>query len=135
MGSKKNKKRELGISGLLLFLMIFLTGFMKDDTIMSDGNIAKISNEEKNVKEIYAHITTNDSVHPIVNHPAFKGFGQYLLPWDNGTNDYNTPLNNVSSLLPYHNHVEPNIVVGAINHMIDEINDGKTLFYHFHTEQ
>jgi acetyl esterase/lipase len=70
-----------------------------------------------------------------VNHPAFKGFGQYLLPWDNGTNYYNTPLNNVSSLLPYHNHVDPNIVVGAINHMIDEINDGKTIFYDFYTEQ
>jgi hypothetical protein len=39
------------------------------------------------------------------------------------TNYYSTPPNNVSSLLPYHNHVDPDIVVGAVNTMIDEIND------------
>jgi acetyl esterase/lipase len=123
------------MSRLLLFLMIFLTSFMKDNTAMSDGNTDKILNEERNANGIYAHITTNDSVLQIVNHQAFKGFGQYLLPWDNGTNYYNTPLSNVGSLLPYHNHVDPNIVVGAVNHMIDEINDGKTIFYDFYTEQ
>ena len=123
------------MSGLLLFFMIFPASGMTNDTVTSGGNKDKIVNEERNVNGIYAHITTNDSVHHIVNHPAFKGFGQYLLPWDNGTNYNNTPLSNVSSLLPYHNHVDPNIVVGAINHMIDEINDGKTIFYDFYTEQ
>ncbi|MEE4264100.1 MAG: alpha/beta hydrolase, partial [Desulfobacteraceae bacterium] len=63
------------------------------------------------------------------------GFGQYILPWDNNTDYYNTPLKNVSTLLPYHNHVDPDIVVDAINYMIDEINDGKTIFYDFYTEQ
>jgi acetyl esterase/lipase len=83
----------------------------------------------------YAHVTTSDSVLTVVNHPAFRGFGRYLLPWDNGRNYYNTPLKDVSSLLPYHNHVDPDIVVGAINHMIDEVNDGKTVFYGFYTQQ
>ena len=108
---------------------------MSNDTVTSDGNTDNILDEERTGDGIYAHITTNDSVHNIVKHQAFNGFGQYLLPWDNGTNYYNTPLSNVSSLLPYHNHVDPNIVVGAINHMIDEINDGKTIFYHFYSEQ
>ena len=102
---------------------------------MSDGNASDILSEETSGQKNYPHLKTNDSVRHIVNHPAFKGFGQYLLPWDNGTNYYNTPLSNVGSLLPYHNHVDPNIVVGAINHMIDEINDGKTIFYDFYTEQ
>jgi len=123
------------MSGLLLFFMIFPASGMKNDTVTSGGNKDKIVNEERNVNGIYAHITTNDCVHHIVNHPAFKGFGQYLLPWDNGKNYYNTQLNNVSTLLPYHNHVDPSIVVGAINHMIYEINDGKTIFYDFYTEQ
>jgi len=79
-------------------------------------------------------ITTNDSVHHIVNHPVFIGFGKFILLWDDNNDYYDTPLNNVRSLLPYHNHVNPNIVVGAINHMIDEINDGKTIFYDFYTE-
>ena len=118
----------MGMSWLLLFLMVFLTSFMKDDTAISDGNTDKILNKDRNANGIYAHITTNDSVRHIVNHPAFKGFGQYLLPWDNSTNYDDTPLRNVGSLLPYHNHVDPDIVVAAVNHMIDEINDGKTIF-------
>ncbi|UCH22852.1 MAG: alpha/beta hydrolase, partial [Deltaproteobacteria bacterium] len=120
---------------LLLFLMILITSGMETNIAMSAGNTDEILSEEGNGTGSYSHITTSDLVHDIVNHPAFKGFGQYLLPWDNGTNYYNTPLNNVSSLLPYHNHVDPSIVVGAINHMIDEINDGKTIFYDFYTEQ
>ena len=31
--------------------------------------------------------------------------------------------------------MDPDTVVGAINHMIDEINGGKTIFYDFYTEQ
>jgi len=134
MRSKKITKRELGMSGLLLFLMICHIGYMNNDAIASDGNADKLLNKI-NVIGMYAHITTNDSVHQMVNHPAFKGFGQYLLPWDNGKNYYNTPLSNVGSLLPYHNHVDPDVVVGAINHMIDEVSDGKTIFYDFYTEQ
>ncbi|HSR74677.1 MAG TPA: alpha/beta hydrolase [Sulfurovum sp.] len=120
---------------LLLFLMILITSGMETNIAMSAGNTDEILSEKGNGTGSYSHISTSDLVRDIVNHPAFKGFGQYLLPWDNGTNYYNTPLNNVSSLLPYHNHVDPDIVVGAINHMIDEINDGKTIFYDFYTEQ
>jgi len=120
---------------LLLFLMILITSGMETNIAMSAGNTGEILSEKGNGTGSYSHISTSDLVRDIVNHPAFKGFGQYLLPWDNGTNYYNTPLNNVSSLLPYHNHVDPDIVVGAINHMIDEINDGKTIFYDFYTEQ
>ena len=123
------------MSSLLLFLMIFHTICMMNLSSASDDSTDKILNGKRNVSGMDAHITTNDSVRHIVNHPAFKGFGQYLLPRDNGTNYYDTPLSNVSSLLPYHNHVDPNIVVGAINHMIDEINRGKTIFYDFCTKQ
>lgn len=123
------------MNGSLLFLMIFLTFCMENKAITSDGNIDKNLNEEGNGNESYAHITTNDSVHHIVNHPAFKGFSQLILPWDNNTHYYNTPLSNVGSLMPYHGHVTPSIVVGALNHMIDEVDDGKTIFYDFYTEQ
>lgn len=83
----------------------------------------------------YDHITTNDTVRDIVNHQAFKGFSQLILPGDNNTYYYDTPLSNVRSLMPYHSHVDPDVVVGALNHMIDEVKDGKTVFYDFYTEQ
>ncbi len=119
--------------GVLLFSMLSL--FRGNVAVASDGNEGKIMKSERKVEETHSHLTTHDTVRHIVTHPAFEGFGQYLLPWDNNTNYYNTSLNNVGSLLPYHNHVDPIIVVGAINHMIEEINDGKTIFYEFYTEQ
>jgi acetyl esterase/lipase len=123
------------MSRLLSILLLLLTSCMKNDSVAPDSDTGEILNEEGSGNEGYTHITTNDSVHHIVNHPAFKGFGNYILPWDDNTYYYDTPLNNVRSLLPYHNHVDPDIVVSAINHMIDEINDGKTIFYDFYTEQ
>jgi acetyl esterase/lipase len=83
----------------------------------------------------YTHITTDESVRHIVDHPAFKGFSQLMLPREHDTHYLDTPLGDVRSLMPYHGHVDPAIVVGALNHMIDEINNGKTLFYDFYTEQ
>jgi acetyl esterase/lipase len=119
----------------LLFLVIFITSGMETDTAMSAGNTDQNLNEERNGTGSYSHINTKDFVHDIVNHPAFKDFGQYILPWDDNSSYLDTSLNNVRSLLPYQSHVDPGIVVGAINHMIDEINDVQTIFYDFYTER
>jgi acetyl esterase/lipase len=135
MGSRKIRKRAAGMGRLLLFLMIIHNICMMNLSSASDDSADKILNGRRNVSGMDAHLTTNDSVRHIVNHPAFNGFGQYMLPWDNSNSYYDTLLNNVASLLPYHNHVEPNIVVGAINHMIDEVNNRKTIFYEFYTER
>jgi acetyl esterase/lipase len=83
----------------------------------------------------FDHLKTRDTVRDIVNHPAFKGFGRLILPGDNNAYHYDTPLSNVRSLMPYHSHVDPDIVVGALNHMIDEVKDGKTIFYDFYSEK
>jgi len=83
----------------------------------------------------YDHITINDTVRHVVNHPAFKGFSRLILPVDNNTYYEDTPLTNVRSLMPFHRHVDPDMVVSALNHMIDEVKDNKTIFYDFYTEQ
>jgi len=57
-----------------------------------------------------------------------------LLPRDDNSGYYNTKLTEIGSLMPYHTHVEPSIVIGALNHMIDEVNAGKTISYDFYTE-
>ncbi|MGW8145169.1 MAG: alpha/beta hydrolase, partial [Anaerolineales bacterium] len=84
---------------------------------------------------MYNHLTTNNFVRDLVNHPAFKGIGELLLPHDNNSGYYNMPLRNVGSLMPYHSHVEPDIVIDAINHMIDDANDGKSIFYDFYSDE
>ena len=85
--------------------------------------------------EGYNHLTTNNSIQDMVDHPAFEGFGELLLPRDDNAYDGDMLLNKVGSLMPFHSHVNPNSVVGAINTMIDDVNDGNTVFYSFYTEE
>jgi acetyl esterase/lipase len=93
------------------------------------------NNDGMIMKGSHARVGTGDSILTVANHPAFKGFGRHILPRDSDLSGRDRPLNDIRSLLPYHGHVDPGTVVGAINHMIDEVNDGKTIFYDFYTEQ
>ncbi len=86
-------------------------------------------------EQMSGHLTTENYVRDIITNPALKGFGELLLPLDNNSGYYNTRLSEVSSLMPYHSHVEPEIVVSALNHMIDDVNSGKTIFYDFYTDE
>ena len=83
---------------------------------MSAGHTAQISNRNGNGMRSYALFTTNDFVHDILSRSAFKGFSQYPLPWDDNAAYDDTQLKNVRALLPYHNHVDPDVVVGALKH-------------------
>jgi acetyl esterase/lipase len=80
-----------------------------------------------------AHLTTDSPVRDIVDHPAFDGFGELLLPRDDNSPYYGERLANVASLLPYHQNVNPSDVLAALNFMIDEANAGKEIFYDFYT--
>jgi len=118
---------------LVLILAIFL-GCTTKDKSGKEINTSEPKLEGENGK-MYGHLTTSNYVRDIVNHDAFKGFGELLLPADNNSASYNTQLRDVGSLMPYHGHVNPDIVVGAVNHMIDEVKDGKTIFYDFYTDE
>ena len=56
-------------------------------------------------------------------------------PWADNARYYDTRLDRVGSLMPYHSHVDADIVVGALNSLIDEADAGKTIFYEFYTER
>ena len=81
-----------------------------------------------------AHLRVDDSVDDILKHPAFAGFGRLLLPWDDRRYDATMPLRNIGSLLPYHSHVDPVVVVSALNRMIDDASAGRTVFYDVYTD-
>lgn len=80
------------------------------------------------------HLTSGDNVGTMLRHPAFAGFGRQLLPWDERPVDETMPLRELGKLLPYHTHVEPRTVVSALNHMIDDVGAGKTIFYKFYSQ-
>jgi acetyl esterase/lipase len=80
------------------------------------------------------HLTPRSSLRDLLNHPAFAGFGDLLLPWDDRAYGEDMPLSDIGSLLPYHSHVEPQTVTSALNRMIDDVRAGETIFYRFYTE-
>jgi acetyl esterase/lipase len=80
------------------------------------------------------HLTTRSSLRDVLSHPAFRGFGDQVLPWEDRAYDEHMPLSRIGSLLPYHSHVDPQTVTSALNRMIDDVSGGKTVFYRFYTE-
>jgi acetyl esterase/lipase len=81
------------------------------------------------------HLNADDSLRNLLGHPAFAGFAGLLLPWDGRRYDEAMRLSDIGSLLPYHSHVDPRTVVGALNRMIDDVNAGHAVFYPFFSEE
>lgn len=81
----------------------------------------------------YGHLTTANTVKDVVEHEAFAGFGQFILPAERRYDD-NLPLRNVASMLPYHNYVTGERAVETINTMIDYVHDGNRLFYDIYSD-
>lgn len=123
------------MNGLLICIILFFTGCMENNSGKSDANGDKFLREEESQGGSYSHLTVDDSIRHIVDHPAFQGFAQHLLPWNDNRRYYDVPLSNVGILMPYHSHVQPGIVVDTLNHLIDEIIAGKRVFYEFYSEK
>jgi acetyl esterase/lipase len=81
------------------------------------------------------HLSIDDTLQALLRHPAFAGHARLLLPWDDRTYDESMPLRQIGSLLPYHGHVEPRVVVDALNRMIDDTRRGQVVFHRFYTPE
>jgi hypothetical protein len=79
-------------------------------------------------------LTVRDSVHDVMEHPAFAGHARLLMPWDDRRIDEAMRLSDIGALLPYHSNVDPAVVVSALNRMIDDVGAGKAVFFDFYTE-
>lgn len=80
-----------------------------------------------------AKLQVDGHVGDILDHPAFAGHARLLLPWDNRSADPGMPMTQIGALMPYHAHVEPAVVVSALNRMIDDVSRGQQVFYDFYT--
>ena len=80
-----------------------------------------------------AHLRVDDTIGDLLTRPAFAGFGRLLLPWDDRRYDPAMRLREIGSLLPYHSHVDPAVVVSSLNRMIDDAAAGHRVFYDVYT--
>jgi len=81
-----------------------------------------------------AHLRVNDTLGDLLNHPALAGFSRHVLPWDDRPHDQTLRLREIGTLLPYHTHVDADVIVSSINRLIDDANAGKRIFYDVYTE-
>ena len=124
---------------LLLWVIIFPANCTGQEAVLPDSNETELTQMDRNANmNAHAnneHLTTSNFIGDIVKHPAFKHFGERMLPWEDNASYYNTQLTNIGSLMPYHTHVNPGVVVDALNHLVDETGKNKTIFYEFYTGQ
>lgn len=95
---------------------------------------ATSENVETTSKSVGTHLRVGDRVGDVLEHPAFAGFARLLLPWDERPADPALPLGKIGSLLPYHSHVDPVVVVSSLNRMVDDASAGRTVFYDFYSD-
>jgi acetyl esterase/lipase len=121
-------------NSILLFIIITHLCCAPKYPYASENNISEIESVSVNLN-MNTHLTDDNYVRDIVSHPAFKGFGELVLPWDDNSGYYNTRLSNVGSLMPYHNNVRTDDVLRGVNHLIDEAGNSKIIFYDFYTDK
>jgi acetyl esterase/lipase len=117
---------SLALSSLLAFSCVETKGNEVKPNVLGAGEVVKVSR--------HGHLATDSRLRDLLNHPAFAGFGRLILPWDDRAYDENMRLSDLGALLPYHSHIRPEIVVGALNHMIDDAGNGNAIFYNFYTD-
>lgn len=115
-------------------LLALPLGEAREVELASTSRAAVQTAREGGVQPQFPHLRTVDTLGTLLSHPAFRGFGQRMLPWDGRAYDAAMPLADIEQLLPYHSEVNPGVVVGALNCMVDDTNAGRTVFYDFHTE-
>jgi acetyl esterase/lipase len=101
--------------------------------VESGGISASAENAKASTHNPPKHLRADDTIADILDHPAFAGFARLLLPWDGRRYDSAMRLRDIGSLLPYHTHVDPAVVVSSLNRIIDDASAGRTVFYDFYS--
>ncbi|MBO1307418.1 alpha/beta hydrolase [Enterococcus sp. 669A] len=119
----------VGVLCAAILVLLYSRGEASNPTMTnSSGEVTNQSGEN-------GLLTVNDRIGDMTDHPAFDGFGQLLLPWDNRTVDADMPLTQMDQLMPYHGQINPENSVAAVNHLIEEQQNGQRIFYPIYAEE
>lgn len=103
------------------------------DSVKPDS--MSLKTDKNYVNNRYEKLTINSTIGDLLDHPAFSGFSEQILPWDGRTYDESMKLSDIAALMPYHSHVDPQNSVDAVNRLIDDVNCGRQVFYDFYTDE
>ena len=94
------------------------------------------SNTNSTSSQKYNFITSEDTIYDIISHPAFKGFGFHIFPWNSKDRYSKTmKMKEAPSLNLWHTNLNIDEEVRGINRLITDINKGYKVFYDIYTEE
>jgi acetyl esterase/lipase len=79
-------------------------------------------------------LSSTSTVGDVLRHPAFSGYARRVLPWDDGRYDEGMELRGIDGLLPYHSAVDTGTVLGGLNRIVEDVADGRQVFYDIYPE-
>jgi acetyl esterase/lipase len=123
----------MNIGSVLLALLIVLNNPV---IALSSTTTLMENSQRSDVSMKHDHFKPDSFVSDVLTHPAFDGFGRYIFPIKNRSSyDRNMRIGNIGSLLPFHQEIRAETTLQVLNHLIDEVNSGRTIFYDIYTEQ
>ena len=82
-----------------------------------------ITNE---VASAHGKVSAHTKISDVINNPAFGDYGRMIFPLD----EYYYSGNTLGDLhLTWYSHINPARTVDVINHMLDEVNNGRQIFF------
>jgi acetyl esterase/lipase len=127
-------QRAKGSFKTALMALPFLLDPVLADAGETRRTASQVTDNDAQVTAQSRHLSANSTIGDVLSHPAFATFGRLILPWDGRGYGDRQPLSDIASLLPYHSHVDTLSVLGGINRMIDDVADGRKVFYDIYSE-
>jgi acetyl esterase/lipase len=78
--------------------------------------------------------TVDDRIVAILGHPAFAGFARLMMPRVDLGLAPDARIGSIASMLPYHQNLDPHVVVKALNRMVDDVAAGRVIFFNIYDE-
>ena len=80
-------------------------------------------------------ISKETKIIDVINNPSFKEFGRFIFPLEERFPNDKDTIDNLISLLPFHNHINLNSTMESINYMTDKVGSGEKIFYDYYTQE
>lgn len=81
----------------------------------------------------YREITSKESFGHVEDHPAFKKYKEYIIPWKDKVNEVITPFLSMRFVCKI-NHYDTEAIINGFNFMLEMDQEGKNRYYHFYDE-
>lgn len=84
----------------------------------------------------FSYITAKSKIVEVIKNPAFGTWGHLIFPWDEKTRYSATmTMRDAPTLHLWHTNFDVDLMVDGVNRMIDDINEGKKVFYDIYTQE